>query len=49
MGAALTPDPNKPFLTDIQEIRRRARQHIERGAVIDTYQANLETSLRLLN
>lgn len=49
MGAALTPDPKKPFLSDIQEIRRRARQHIERGAVVDTYQANLETSLRLLN
>ena len=49
MGAALTPDPRKPFLSDIQEIRRRARHHIERGAVIDNYQAHLETSLRLLN
>src|SRR5579871_2892660 len=49
MGAARTPDPTKPFLSDIQEIRRRARQHIERGAVTDNYKADLETSLRLLN
>ena len=49
MGAALTPDPKKPFLSDIKEIRRRARQHIERGAVTDHYKADLETSLRLLN
>lgn len=49
MGAALTPDPKKPFLSDIREIRRRARQHIERGAVTDNYKADLETSLRLLN
>jgi len=49
MGTALTPDPKKPFLSDIQEIRRRARQHIERGAVTDNYQADRETVLRLLN
>ena len=49
MGAALKPDPRKPFLSDIQEIRRRARQHMEQGALVDNYQADLETSLRLLN
>jgi len=49
MGAARTPDPRKPFLSDIQEIRRRARQHMEQGAVIDDYGADLQTSLRLLN
>lgn len=49
MGTALKPDPKKPFLSDIQEIRRRARQHIERGAVTDTYQADRDTVLRLLN
>lgn len=49
MEAARKSDPTKPFLSDIQEIRRRAREHMERGAVIDTYQANLETALRLLN
>ena len=35
MSTAPTPDPKKPFLSDIQEIRRRARQHIEKGAVTD--------------
>ena len=49
MGSALKPDPKKPFLSDIQEIRRRARQHIEHGAVTDNYQADRETVLRLLN
>jgi bacterioferritin len=39
----------KPFLTDIKEIRRRARQHIEKGAVTEGYGADRETVLRLLN
>jgi len=42
-------DRTKPFLSDIQELRRRARQHIEKGAVTDNYQADLQTVLRLLN
>src|SRR5450830_340950 len=40
---------DKPFLTDVKELRRRARQHIEEGAVTDAYRANRETVLRLLN
>lgn len=39
----------KPFLTDIKEIRRRARQHIEDGAVTDGYRADRETVIKLLN
>jgi bacterioferritin len=38
-----------PFLSDIQEIRRRARQHMERGAVTENYKCDLDTALRLLN
>jgi bacterioferritin len=38
-----------PFLTDIKEIQRRAREHVERGAVTDAYRGNLETALQLLN
>jgi len=38
-----------PFLSDIQEIRRRAREHVEKGAVTPDYKANLETALKLLN
>lgn len=39
----------KPFLTDIQTLRKRARQHIERGAVTEGYQADVKTVVRLLN
>ena len=37
------------FVSDIQAIRRRAREHIERGAVTDSYGADRETVLQLLN
>lgn len=37
------------FLTDIQEIRRRARQHMESGAVTEGYRSDLDTVIRLLN
>ncbi len=40
---------DKPFLTDVQELRRRARQHIESGAVTDAYRGNRETVIKLLN
>src|ERR1700755_1792493 len=39
----------KPFLTDVQELRRRARQHIEEGAVTEAYRADRETVIKLLN
>lgn len=37
------------FLMDVQEIRRRARMHIERGAVTEAYRADRKIVLRLLN
>lgn len=37
------------FVSDIQEIRRRARQHIEEGAITQGYQADRETVCRVLN
>ena len=40
---------DKPFLSDIKELRRRARSHIEEGAVTEAYRADRETVLRLLN
>src|SRR5437764_14400052 len=39
----------RPFLSDIQEIRRRARQHIENGAVTENYKADRDTVVRVLN
>jgi len=40
---------DKPFLSDIKELRRRARSHIEEGAVTEAYRADRETVRRLLN
>lgn len=37
------------FLSDIQTLRKRARQHIEQGAVTAGYDADRETVLKLLN
>lgn len=40
---------NQPFLTDVQEIRRRAREHMENGAVTEAYRADRGTVIKLLN
>lgn len=39
----------KPFLTDVKTLRKRARQHIESGAVTSGYGAEREVVIRLLN
>lgn len=38
-----------PFVTDLATIRKRARQHIEDGAITDSYTADREVVIRLLN
>ena len=38
--------PEKPFLTDITTLRRRAREHIMQGAVTPGYTADRETVLK---
>lgn len=40
---------SKPFITDIETIRKRAREHIDRGAVTAGYGADRETVVKLLN
>jgi bacterioferritin len=40
---------SKSFVSDVKELRRRAREHLERGAVTESYRADRETVLRLLN
>lgn len=42
-------ESERPFLSDIETLRRRARQHIEAGAVTPMYQADRETVVKLLN
>ena len=39
----------KPFLTDIKELQRRAREHVEKGAVTPAYRGDVETAIKLLN
>src|SRR6185312_2445041 len=40
---------NQPFVTDIAELRRRAREHMDQGAVTSAYRADRETVIRILN
>ena len=40
---------NGQFLTDVQELRRRAREHIQDGAITAGYQGDRETVIKLLN
>jgi bacterioferritin len=37
------------FVIDVQKIKTRARQHIEKGAVTPAYGCDLDTALKLLN
>jgi len=37
------------FSSDIKDIRRRAREHIEKGAVTHSYGGDVETAVRILN
>jgi bacterioferritin len=39
----------QPFLTDVQELRRRARENIDRGAVTEGYQLDTRVVCDVLN
>jgi len=45
----MTQVNDRPFLTDIEELRRRAQQDMERGAVTSAYGLDLEQAIRILN
>jgi bacterioferritin len=47
-GALLT-DAGKPFQTDIETLRKRAREHISRGPVTEGYGADVDVVMKLLN
>lgn len=40
---------DQPFLTDVQTLRKRAREHMEKGAVTLGYAADRDTVIKLLN
>ena len=44
-----TATHDTPFVSDLKSIRERARQHIEDGAITDSYTADRTTIVRLLN
>jgi bacterioferritin len=37
------------FVNNLQEIRKRAREHIQKGAVTESYRANREVVVKILN
>jgi len=39
----------RPFISDVKDLRRRARQHMEQGAVTSAYTADVKTVIRILN
>jgi bacterioferritin len=49
MQAEPAKETHRSFIADIQEIRRRAREHMEKDAVTKGYKADRETVLRVLN
>jgi bacterioferritin len=39
---------NQPFLTDVQELRKRARASLDKGAVTPAYQGNVKQTIDIL-
>lgn len=44
-----TVTDTQPFLTDVQELRRRARANIERGAITESYELDANVVCDILN
>lgn len=42
-------DSNTPFLSDVKELRRRARQHMEKGPVTQSYKGDIKQVVNILN
>jgi bacterioferritin len=40
---------SKPFVSDIKELQRRAREHVMKGAVTPDYRGDVKTAVKLLN
>lgn len=49
MKSLLKKDQSSPFVSDIEAIRKRAREHIKCGAVTDDYAGNVQTAIQVLN
>src|SRR5947207_3389599 len=49
MKSTTAKEVHQPFVTDIKELRRRAREHMEMGAVTTAYTADRDAVIRILN
>jgi bacterioferritin len=49
MATSKDSSVSKDFVSDLAAIRRRAREHMERGAVTKSNTKNLEATMKLLN
>jgi len=49
MKPTVAKEIHQPFVTDISELRRRAREHMEQGAVTSSYRADRQVVIRILN
>jgi bacterioferritin len=49
MRSHAATEERHPFVSDIQELRRRAREHMEQGAVTSACRADRDTVIRILN
>src|SRR5579863_4393390 len=46
---AKAKETHQDFVTDIKQLRRRAREHMEHGAVTNAYRADRKIVIRILN
>lgn len=42
-------DTATPFLSDVQELRRRARQHMDKGPITESYKGDVKAVVNILN
>jgi bacterioferritin len=48
MDSRTASDTSKPFLTDVQTLRSRARKHIEEGSVTPNYEGDVKKTIEIL-
>ena len=48
MYVAIWMNPDKPFLTDVKQLRAKARASIEDGAVTPNYQGDVKQAIEIL-
>ena len=48
MDSRTSSDTSKPFLTDVQTLRARARKHMEDGSVTPSYEGDVKNTIEIL-